>query len=187
MHADETRQADDQSGRPIRHWRHLLVVAALALTAAACSSGSKSHGAASGSPRASLLAYSRCMRAHGIKDFPDPNSQGNLTVDAGPGSDLDPNNSHYNAADKACKSLLPPRQAPPAGVKDANLKYARCMRAHGISDFPDPQADGQLRIEAKPGSDLDPNNPQYKAANTACARYRPGGGAGSSVQTRGAH
>jgi hypothetical protein len=198
MYDKETRQARNRGRRRTRAALVIAALAGLAVTAAACSSGSKSVGVASvstsaptsasssGSPRASTLAYSRCMRAHGIKDFPDPNSQGNLTLDAGPGSDLNPNSPRFKAADKACKSLLPPRQAPPAGAKDANLKYARCMRAHGISDFPDPQADGTLRIEAKPGTDLDPNNPQYKAAYEACKRYQPGGGAGGSLQTQGA-
>jgi hypothetical protein len=194
---DNQRHPDEQSGRRNRRWGALLVVAALALTAAACSSGSKSPGVASAgsssptstsssSTRASLLAYSRCMRAQGITDFPDPDSRGNLSLDAGPGSDLDPNNPRYRAAHNACKSLLPPQQAPPAGTKEANLRYARCMRAHGISDFPDPNPDGTLRIEAKPGTDLDPNNPQYKAAHEACKHFLPGGGAGGSRQTHGA-
>jgi hypothetical protein len=195
---DNRRHPDEQSGRRNRHWRALLVVAALALTAAACSSGSKSPGVASAgsssptstssssSPRASLLAYSRCMRAHGIRDYPDPDSQGNLGLNAEPGSDLDPNNPRFKAADRACKSLLPPRQAPPAGAKEANLRYARCMRAHGISGFPDPNPDGTLRIEPRPGTNLDPNNPQYIAADNACKHFRPGGGTGGSLQSGGA-
>jgi hypothetical protein len=53
-----------------------------------------------------LLAFSTCMRAHGLKDFPDPSS-GGLRIHVQPGSDLDPNNSTFRTAQQACKGLLP--------------------------------------------------------------------------------
>ena len=122
------------------------------------------------------------MRAHGITNFPDPNANGNLELNGDQGSDLDPNSAAFKAADAACKSLMP---APPApkGAKAQNLAYARCMRAHGISDFPDPAPDGGLRIQSSPGSDLDSNNPRYKAAHNACKKNLPSSGAGGSAQT----
>jgi hypothetical protein len=49
------------------------------------------------------------------------------------------------------------------------------MRAHGISDFPDPKPDGTLQIQASPRSDLNPNNPQFQAAHDACKKYQPAG------------
>jgi hypothetical protein len=151
------------------------------------SSPSGSATSSGGSAQASMLAYARCMRAHGISDFPDPDAHGNLGLNAnGPGSDLNPNNPQFKAADAACKSLRPAPQAPPKDLRAHTLKYARCMRAHGISDFPDPKPDGTLQIQATPGSDLDPNNPQYKAAHDACKKYMPGGGAGGSLNTGGA-
>jgi hypothetical protein len=151
------------------------------------SSPSGSATSSGSSARASMLAYSRCMRAHGISDFPDPDAHGDLSLNAsGPGSDLNPNNPQFKAADAACKSLRPPPQAPPKDLRTHTLHYARCMRAHGISDFPDPKPDGTLQIQATPGSDLDPNNPQYKAAHDACKKYMPGGGAGGGLNTGGA-
>jgi hypothetical protein len=150
------------------------------------SSPSASATSSGGSGHASTLAYARCMRAHGISDFPDPDAHGNLGLNGQPGSDLDPNNPAYKAANSACKSLLPAPQAPPHGAKAQNLRYARCMRAHGISDFPDPKPDGSLQIQPSPGSDLDPNNPQYKAANEACKQYRPGNGQATMGSTGGA-
>jgi hypothetical protein len=176
--------------------RMLALLVALLCLVTACSSGGSGPGVASASGGSSsanaqrnqgksVLAYARCMRSHGVKDYPDPNGQGELQLNAGPGSDLDPNNPRYKAADAACKALLPPAQAPPAGFKAANLKYAKCMRTHGVSDFPDPKADGTLQIQAEPGSDLDPNNPQYKAANEACRHLLPDGGRGGSVSSKG--
>lgn len=162
----------------------------LAVLAAACSSGPAGSGAVGtggstgGSARASGLAFSQCMRAHGIKNFPDPTGQGGISLPNG----LNPNSPQFQAANTACRSLLPhhtftPGQA--AKMKAQNLKYAECMRAHGISDFPDPNSQGQLQIQAKPGSDLDPNNPRFQAANRACQQYQPGGGKGGSLNSSG--
>lgn len=174
----------------------LLLLATWAL-AAACSSGPNGPGvpslgsspasgsASGGSKRASALAYSQCMRAHGIPDYPDPNADGEIQINIGPGSDMDQNNPRFQAAETACKPLLPHQGQPPKGLKAANLKYAKCMREHGIKDFPDPKPDGSLQIQSKPGSDLDPNNPLYKKANDACKSFLPGGGAGGSLNTGG--
>ena len=52
------------------------------------------------------------------------------------------------------------------------VKFSQCMRQHGISDFPDPDSQGRMQIQVQPGSDLAPNNPQFKAAERACAKYR---------------
>ena len=53
-----------------------------------------------------LLAFSRCMRAHAINDFPDPTGGGLPQIQ--PVGDLDPNNPQFQAAYNACKAHLPP-------------------------------------------------------------------------------
>jgi hypothetical protein len=59
------------------------------------------------------------------------------------------------------------------------LKYAVCMRAHGISDFPGPVPSPLggygFHYHATPGSDLDPNSPQNQSATKACEKYVPPG------------
>jgi hypothetical protein len=151
-------------------------------TGAGTNDTSAGHGG--GSDREQMLAYSRCMREHGISDFPDPNSDGGLTLNAGPNSDLAPDNPQFQAADQACKRLQPNGgEAPKADpeLRAKMLKYAACMRDHGISDFPDPNENGQLQIEATPGSDLGPDNPQFQSADAACKHFLPGGGKGGSL------
>lgn len=52
-----------------------------------------------------MLAFSACMRAHGLKDFPDPTS-GGIRIHVGPGSDLNPNNPTFQGAQQTCQRLL---------------------------------------------------------------------------------
>jgi len=61
------------------------------------------------------------------------------------------------------------------------LSYAVCMRSHGIADFPDPTVGpggkgGGFRIQAGPGSDLDPKSPRFEAATRVCNTLLPFGG-----------
>jgi hypothetical protein len=51
--------------------------------------------------QAQLLALAVCMRANGIPNFPDPVGD-NLNINAGPGSDLNPNNPTFKKALKLC-------------------------------------------------------------------------------------
>ncbi|MGI5226307.1 hypothetical protein [Actinoallomurus sp. CA-142502] len=60
------------------------------------------------------------------------------------------------------------------------VRYAQCMRTHGVPSFPDPTADGRSTIIMKKGTDMDPDSPKFKAAQQACKAYAPSG------QARGA-
>ncbi len=190
MYDNGAYESGPRGGRWVRLRRTGLLAAALAclaLLATACSSPRTGPGPVGGSAKHSILAYSRCMRAHGISKFPDPNSQGQLAVNAAPGTGIDPNSPQFKAADNACKALMSAPAMNPAQqaqIKAGNLKYARCMRAHGIADFPDPNSQGALQIQATPGSDLDPNNPRFQAANKVCQHYQAGG-KGGSLSTSG--
>jgi hypothetical protein len=162
-----------------RTGRIVSALLAVVLLATACAGGSNGPAVAgqgssstraaspSGDPRDAELAYAKCMREHGISDFPDPQPGGG-PIQVGPGSNW--NSPQFNAADDACKSLLPP--APPQEQQQQEwedmLRFARCMREHGIADFPDPKPGEGFDISAGQGSDLDPNNPQFQASNEAC-------------------
>jgi hypothetical protein len=124
------------------------------------------------------------MREHGISDFPDPQPGGGLAIQVEPGSDLDPDNPQYKAADDACKSLLPP---PPSEEDQAQefadmLAYAKCMREHGFPTFPDPKPGEGIDLDVGKHPELDPSNPQFQAANEVCGG--PGEG-DTNTQTNG--
>lgn len=57
------------------------------------------------------LKFSQCMRSHGVTNFPDPQFKTSgggfgIKISGGPGSGLDPNSPTYQAAQKACGSIL---------------------------------------------------------------------------------
>jgi hypothetical protein len=58
------------------------------------------------------------------------------------------------------------------------LAFAGCMRAHGLPNFPDPQAGGGFLFHT--GAGADPSSPAFKAAQAKCKKYLPPGpGSGS--------
>lgn len=117
---------------------------------AGASSGDSTASAGNSTPAHAQTAvnFAECMRRNGVSQFPDPDSSGKLTVDAvANGSGLDPNTPAFAQAISACKALEP---AGFTGTKrssqqqQAALRFAQCIRAHGVPDFPDPLPDGPL-------------------------------------------
>jgi hypothetical protein len=194
--------------RPRRAWPRtarpaaaIIATAALALLTAACSSGSLSSAGSRGSPHAggstsspSAVAYSACMRSHGVPNFPDPDSSGAIPKQGGDPQQLGVSTSQLQAAQTACQPLLPAggslqdqaRQCmvtgdcPPALVQQietAQRKFARCMRSHGFPNFPDPTTDSEGRPVlawsiSKTG--IDPHSSQYVAKEDECQRLTGG-------------
>jgi hypothetical protein len=146
------------------------VLALMGLLATACGGGSSHARAGGGGGVQAALAYARCMRAHGVPDFPDPDSNGQFNVDPHSTS------SQETAADQACHHLLNGGRPAPAAQQQHMLsqlvKYARCMRAHGVPNFPDPQTTGGgIGEHAGVGLDMhgiNVNSPQFQSANHAC-------------------
>lgn len=88
------------------------------------------------------LAYSRCMRAHGLGTFPDPKQVGGSIQVSGSASGVDPQSPRFVSAEQSCKHLLPGGGRPTNTDRQRGLarmlRSSRCMRAHGVSGFPDP-------------------------------------------------
>jgi len=72
----------------------------------------------------------------------------------------------------AASTSAPTSPAAAAATPDA-AKFAQCMRAHGVPDFPDPVNGGFEINNTTPGSDLDPSSPQFVAADSACKALSP--------------
>jgi hypothetical protein len=157
-----------------------LGVAVLLAGLAGCSASGGSAGATtttSGQQDAAAVwrELVACARANGMPNLPDPQIDSNGRADF-PNGTPDPPAS----VRRACQSIydrLPPsarddeEARPPADVQ-ALLRFARCMREHGVADFPDPDAEGNFSV--KPGStNLDPKSPGFERALQACRQLDP--------------
>jgi hypothetical protein len=156
--------------------------AQVASVAAAHPSGSAS-ASASLSPEQAQLKFAQCMRSHGV-NVQDPQPGGGITIQGKPGDNID-------AAQRACQQYLPRGAGPQAKKLDAAeqdkaLKFARCMRQHGV-DMPDPNFSGggvQFSIRGSKGSGTDPNSATFQKAQKACQKYfGPPGGKGGGIGT----
>lgn len=173
-----------------------------ALTVAACGSGSPSgpsvvnlgNSTSSTAPSASgssgdafqqALAYSACMRSHGLPKFPDPQRHGNgVTLSIGKDAGLDPGSKTFQNAQKACRSLDPAgRQGGGGGHVDPTkiAAWMQCLRTHGLPNLPDPKNTGnglEFDLPGGSGSGITPGSSTFQKAMTACKSKSPGGGIG---------
>lgn len=123
-----------------RHFASAVVVIGCLLAVTACGSSSvPAQTSASAQPRG--IAFADCMRSHGVPNFPDPGAGGGIQIS--PGSGLNPFSPAFKAAQAQCGILLPgggpgAHRQPSAQAKAEMLAMSVCMRAHGVSGFPDP-------------------------------------------------
>jgi hypothetical protein len=127
------------------------------------------------------LKVAQCMRAHGVPNFPDPAPGGGLVV---PNS-INVKAPAFEAAQHACANLFPgggPSGRASEADKLAMLHLARCIRTHGVPDFPDPTTAPPATPPAnglalgRGGVFLivrDPQAPAFKHAAAVCGFPRP--------------
>lgn len=163
---------DNRATRSHTRWWLVAALVAVIGTAALSACGGSGPAAADEGTEASredaMLAYAQCLREHGI-DVKDP-AGGGMSVSIGPGEE-----AKMKAAEKACRGKMPqgmgeaPSPEEQQQALDDALKYARCMRSHGIP-MPDPKAspDGRgIQIEGPRGG-AGPSTERFKAAEKAC-------------------
>lgn len=129
----------------------IVTATTLALFLAACGASQATTGT-SGSTHAataqtsSAVGFTRCMRAHGVSDYPDPNSS-----NSGPGTNglpkvnlqaLGVSSSRIDVAERACQRMLPNgaqvSRAATRSILGRLVAFGRCMRSQRVSDWPDP-------------------------------------------------
>lgn len=146
----------------------VVVVAAFSLLAAGCGGGSSRVASVSTSTttptatRSGAFAFAGCMRSHGIPNWPDPVGGG--VFDKSKLRSLGISPSRVRAiAGGPCNHLLPPNGGPGSPLTAQQLRtriadersFARCMRGHGLSRFPDPTAQGRLSVEMVQAQGID--------------------------------
>ena len=123
----------------------------------------------------STLAFSNCMRANGVPNFPDLGNKGMLIQ--GNGQTVSVNGVSLNApafrtARAQCQKYLP--TAPASSTQTARqsergLEFAKCMRRHGVPNFPDPRvisSQGGNQQVYLPG--VNAQSPAFEAAAKSC-------------------
>ena len=153
--------------------RSLVVLAVVALISAGCGSSTPSDTGSAGSSATKTASaqdkavkLSECIRAHGVPHFPDPDAKGEFVF----GIDVSP--AVWKKAVDACKDLQPPGalsgKRSPKQQSDA-LRFAECVRANGVKDFPDP-ANGDPLIDTTkiPSSNRPGGMTILNAATHAC-------------------
>lgn len=159
----------------------LVLIAVIALVSgcgstAPSSTGSAGTGDNGTTQRDKAERFSQCMRSNGIDAFPDPDASGNLTIDqVANGSSINPSSPAFTRALDACKSLEPTNftgtTRTPQQMKAAR-RWARCIRANGVSDFPDPTASGPpLDTNRVPSAATSSGMSVLRAALQKCTGY----------------
>jgi hypothetical protein len=129
------------------------------------------------------VKFSVCMRSHGVSEFPDPTVGSNGLPSFGPTLNVNGGAPVFNAATRICRKVLPSlgphTSAEKATAHAAALKYATCMRSNGVPNFPDPNGQGLIQINAI--GTLEPSSPQFQKAETACKSLESGFAESSST------
>jgi hypothetical protein len=163
----------------------VVAVAAFSLFAAGCGGAGSPRVASVASTttgatmttqnrHAVVVAFSRCMRSNGVPNFPDPSAVDPQALKA-IAQHLAASNPRFESATRACNHLLPnggssaQETAHQQAVRLADeLSFARCMRDHGVSRFPDPNAQTGLSVEMVQAQGIDVHSPTFLRVVQAC-------------------
>ena len=157
--------------------RYQLAAVACGLLLVACGTSGRPRPTAAGADLA--LRFARCMRAHGVPNFPDPEAGGGGFQ---LGSGIDPRSPAFQSAHRACAQRMPGSRGGPQATESqfrAALRFSQCMRGHGFPGFPDPTRSDSGRppilvigpgmfYRVSPG--FNPNTPAVDRAVAACGR-----------------
>jgi hypothetical protein len=122
------------------------------------------------------LAYARCMRSHGVPNFPDPTSSGAFPKVTP--QQVGVSSSGFQAAQNHCRYLLPNGGSGASQTQlqqwmSGMLKFAQCMRADGVSSWPDPVLDAGGNPEFYLDGKINQNSPQTKSKIHGCLHWLP--------------
>jgi hypothetical protein len=147
----------------------VALLGCLGLLAAGC--GASSAPVSQQQEVSSYVAYAACLNKHGVQV--QAARTGGLVWEAGPGIPT-PGSPPDLAAERDCKSLLPKGgldHIPTAAQREQNLvlllRLAKCIRAHGVPNFPDPTSQG---IRISPSSGINLNSPAFLTAQKSCQK-----------------
>jgi hypothetical protein len=124
------------------------------------------------SPKDAAVAFAQCMRENGV-DMKDPGPDGRINIQIGPNGSPD----KVDAATKKCQPLMGPGEGggdtgAANELKEKFLAMAKCVRANGFPDFPDPQItndNGRVKVLMKADPSTE-NDPAFATAQERCTK-----------------
>jgi hypothetical protein len=171
-----------------------VLVAAAAIGLAACTSGPSSPPVASlgssggapatggstavspaGNPTQLLDEWAACMRGHGDPSQADPTIDADKEIQiimrdvpAAVSAEAHDSTGPCSRYELAAEAALRGGQSPPRPPDmAAEVKYAECMRSHGVPNYPDPNPANPDETKLT-GTGIDPNSPFFLNADKLC-------------------
>jgi hypothetical protein len=154
-----------------------LLLAGLAGCSAAGGAGAATATTAPPDAAAIWRQVVQCLRDNGMPNLPDPSIDADGEPHFPGGDPGDP----PERARRACEPIYDrlserargddPRTRPPTDIP-ALLRFARCMREHGMPDWPDPKPDGTFPL-AGTAIDREGKSPRFIRAAQACRHLNP--------------
>jgi len=99
----------------------------------------------------------------------------------------EPSSSPFISAQNACRSIMPAQgnggSSDHGPGKHVLLAFGICLRAHGVTGFPDPDASGQLSIEMIKAAGVDIHTRRFLDTAKACVGVTPGAITVAQLQT----
>lgn len=143
-----------------------LVALSCAILLAGCGSTGKPHTTGAHDHPAKQK-FATCMRAHGVPSFPDLGTTAAYHYMA----EVNQSAPAFESAVTACAKYgnpMAPEPPPSESQMRQLVKLARCMRTHGVPNFPDPtnSNDETYQLIARLG--IDPKSPKFGQAAVAC-------------------
>jgi hypothetical protein len=162
--------------RSQRRWPPTARIAAAVIAAVSLAAPAAVLGSSQSPNTQKALAYSQCMRSHGVAAFPDPASSGSFPKVSA--QQLGVSSTVFQAAQDHCRYLLPnggsgPSQTQVRQIMDGMLRFAQCMRSHGVTRWPDPVLDAGGNPEFYLDNRINQNSPTIKSDIHACVHWIP--------------
>jgi hypothetical protein len=155
---------------PVPDRTALVFAPALLLLVSACGGSTKATTPSTGSQ--TMLAFSSCVREHGVRNFPDPDSSGQLPAS---GKQIAAGSPRFPAAENACMHLLSSgaeTQGDQQKIAFA-LKVAQCVRSYGFPTYPDPTTSGPSSQGSGTrfhGTGIDTKSRRFQTAEINCEK-----------------
>lgn len=164
------------TGRPRRGWPPAARAVAAVVVALGLLVPVAALAASPSSGTQKALAYARCMRSHGVTNFPDPQAGGGFPKVTP--EQVGVSSAVFLAAQDQCRYLIPNSLGGPSQTQlqqwmNGMLKFAQCMRSHGVSQWPDPVIDAGGNPEFYLDGKIDQNSPQVSAKIHGCLHLLP--------------